>query len=112
MQEWVVYINFGGFAMLHRTGQSAELANIALLLTPIGQYHCLFGVFGVFVKLVIISLGVLIGSTGFTPIRGPWQLASLTADLVAVTRQRLTTLMFYTMIGSFLTSLRDTQRLS
>jgi hypothetical protein len=24
--------------LLHRTGQSAELANIALLLTPIGQY--------------------------------------------------------------------------
>jgi hypothetical protein len=60
------------------------------------------------VKLVIIALSVLINSTGFTPIRGPRRLASLTTDLVAVTRQRLTTLMFYTMIGSFPTSLQYT----
>jgi hypothetical protein len=58
------------------------------------------------VKLVIIALGVLINSTGFTPVRGPRRPASLTADLVAVTRQRLITSMFYTMIGSFPTSLR------
>jgi hypothetical protein len=43
------------------------------------------------VKLVIVALGVLINFTGFTPIRGPRRPSSLTADLVAVTRQRLTT---------------------
>jgi hypothetical protein len=59
-----------------------RLANIG----HIDQHCCLFGVFGVFVKLVIIA-----------PIRGPRRLASPIADLVAVTRQRLTTSMIYTI---------------
>ena len=52
-------------------------------------------------KLVIIALGVLINSTGFTPIRGPRRPGSPRADLVTVTRLLLTTSMFYAMIGSF-----------
>jgi hypothetical protein len=59
------------------------------------------------VKLVIIALSVLISFTGFTPIQGPRQLASLTASLVAVTKQQLTTLMFYIIISSAFTLLRD-----
>jgi len=64
------------------------------------------------VKLVIIALGVLINSTSFTPIQSPRQLVSLKASVLAVTRQRLTTLMFYIIISSVFTLLRDMQLLS
>ena len=42
--------------LLYRTSQSVELANIG----HIDQYYYLFGVFGVFVKLAIVALSVLV----------------------------------------------------